>query len=35
MLNAIIETLTIMGWLGVVLGILVITNIVSSTIYNV
>lgn len=35
MLNAIIETLTIMGWLGVVLGILVITNIISSTIYNV
>ena len=35
MLNAIIETLTIMGWLGVVLGILVIVNITSSTIYNV
>lgn len=35
MLNAILETLKIMGWLGVVLAILVIVNIVSSTIYNV
>ena len=35
MLEAIMETLQIMGWLGIVLGILVIVNISTSTIYNV
>ena len=35
MLEAIIETLKIMGWLGIILGILVIVNISSKTIYNV
>ena len=35
MLEAIIATLKIMGWLGVILGILVIVNISSKTIYNV
>lgn len=35
MLEAIIETLKIMGWLGVILGILVTVNITSKTIYNV
>ncbi len=35
MLEAIIETLQIMGWLGIILGILVVVNITTSTIYNV
>ena len=35
MLEAIIKTLQIMGWLGVILGILVIVNITTSTIYNI
>ena len=35
MLEAIIATLKIMGWLGVILGILVTVNITSKTIYNV
>lgn len=35
MLEAIMETLKIMCWLGVVLGILVVVNITSKTIYNV
>lgn len=35
MFEAIIETLRIMGWLGVILGILVTVNITTSTIHNV
>ena len=35
MLEAIIATLKIMGWLGIILGILVVVNISSKTIYNV
>lgn len=35
MLEAIIQTLKIMGWLGVILGILVTVNITTSTIHNV
>ena len=35
MLEAIIATLKIMCWLGVILGILVVVNISSKTIYNV
>ena len=35
MLEAIMETLQIMGWLGIILGILVVVNITTSTIYNV
>lgn len=35
MLEAILSTLTIMGWLGIILGILVIVNVSTSTIYNV
>ena len=35
MLEAILSTLSIMGWLGIVLGILVIVNVSTSTIYNV
>ena len=35
MLEAIIEALQIMGWLGIILGILVVVNITTSTIYNV
>lgn len=35
MLEAIMKTLQIMGWLGIVLGILVVVNITTSTIYNV
>ena len=35
MLETILSTLTIMGWLGIVLGILVIVNISTSSIYNV
>lgn len=35
MLEAIISTLGIMGWLGIILGILVIVNTVCGTIYNI
>ena len=35
MLEAVLDTLTIMGWLGIVLGILVIVNIATNTIYNI
>ena len=35
MLEALLQTLKIMGWLGVVLGILVIINITTATILNV
>lgn len=35
MLEAIVSTLQIMGWLGIILGILVIVNITTKTIYNV
>ena len=35
MLEAIMETLKIMGWLGVILGILVTVNITTSTIHNI
>lgn len=35
MLDAILETLSIMGWLGVILAILVITNTVAGTLYNI
>lgn len=35
MLEAILSTLSIMGWLGIILGILVIVNIVCGTIYNI
>ena len=35
MFEAIIETLRIMGWLGIILGILVTVNITTSTIHNV
>lgn len=35
MLEAIIETLKIMGWLGIVLGILVTVNITTNTIHNI
>lgn len=35
MLEAILSTLTIMGWLGIILGILVIVNTVCGTIYNI
>lgn len=35
MLEAILSTLSIMGWLGVILGILVIVNTVCGTIYNI
>ena len=35
MLEAILSTLSIMGWLGIVLGILVVVNVSTSTIYNV
>ena len=34
MLEAIMEILKIMGWLGVVLGIIAIGNLVCGTIYN-
>ena len=34
MLEAIMSTLQIMGWLGITLGILVVVNVVTSTIYN-
>lgn len=35
MLEAIMETLRIMGWLGIVLGILAIVNLACGTIYNI
>lgn len=35
MLEAIMKTLEIMGWLGIILGILVVVNITTSTIHNV
>ena len=35
MLKALLETLQIMGWLGAVLGILVLINIITATILNV
>ena len=35
MLEAIMEILRIMGWLGVVLGILAIINLICGTIYNI
>lgn len=35
MLQAILSTLTTMGWLGIVLGILVVVNTVCGTVYNV
>lgn len=35
MLEAILSTLSIMGWLGVILGILVIVNTICGTIYNI
>lgn len=35
MLEAILSTLKIMGWMGIVLGILVIVNVSTSSIYNV
>ena len=35
MLEAILSTLCIMGWLGVILGILVIVNTICGTIYNI
>lgn len=35
MLEAILSTLSIMGWLGIILGILVIVNTVCGTIYNI
>lgn len=35
MLEAIMETLRIMGWLGIVLGILATVNLVCGTIYNI
>lgn len=35
MLEAILETLKIMGWLGIILGILVTVNITTSTIHNI
>ncbi len=35
MLNAILSTLSIMGWLGIILGILVIVNTVCGTVFNI
>lgn len=35
MLDAIIQTLQIMGWLGVIFGILVTTNVTAGTIVNI
>ena len=35
MLKAILSTLSIMGWLGVILGILVIVNTVCGTVFNI
>ena len=35
MLNAILLTLKTMGWLGIILGLLVIVNTICGTLYNV
>lgn len=35
MIEAILSTLTIMGWLGIVLGILAIVNIITKTLVNI
>ncbi len=35
MINAILKTLEIMGWLGIILMILATTNIITSTLSNV
>lgn len=35
MLEAILKTLSIMGWLGIILAILVITNTVTGMISNI
>lgn len=35
MVEAILSTLTIMGWLGIVLGILAIVNIITKTLVNI
>lgn len=35
MLNAILNTLYIMGWLGIIFAILVVTNTVAGTISNI
>lgn len=35
MLEAILSTLSIMGWLGIILGILVLVNTICGTIYNI
>lgn len=35
MLEAILSTLSIMGWLGIILGILVVVNTICGTIYNI
>ena len=35
MLNAILSTLSIMGWLGIILAILVVVNTTCGTIFNV
>ena len=35
MIEAILKTLEIMGWLGIILMILAVTNIVTSTLSNV
>lgn len=35
MIEAILQTLKTMGWLGVILGILVLVNTMCGTIYNV
>ena len=35
MLDAILSTLKIVGWLGVILGILVIVNTVCGTVFNI
>ena len=35
MLEAILSTLSIMGWLGIILGILVIVNTVCGTVFNI
>ena len=35
MLNSILSTLSIMVWLGIILGILVVTNTLSGTLYNI
>ena len=35
MLEAILTTLSIMGWLGIVLGLIVIVNTICGTIFNI